>query len=166
MSSLLTISTASVIVDAITIALTFTKADIFYSSPDLYEWYEKYRFAAAILDILILVIGFGIIDYVANKLKIKQFSAMYYILGVALQVIHDMLFYGLITIIPKGYDIFDFFKKYAKNDGVWAIIGDSLMIITTGLLYSLLKSRKLSTRAEVFLLLVSIYILTYILYLR
>jgi len=165
-SSLLTISTASVIVDAITIALTFTKADIFYSSPDLYEWYEKYRLAAVILDVLILVLGFHIIDYVAKRLKIRQFSIPYYILAVILQIIHDTLFYGFFTILPPGYDIFDFFKKYAKNDGMWAIVGDSLMIITTGLFYALLKSKKLSQQTEVFLLLLSIYVLTYILYLK
>ena len=165
-SSILTISTAAVIIDAITVASTFTKSDIFYKSETLYEWYEKYRIGAAVLDILILVIGFRIIDYVSEVLRIKKFSINYYVLAVVLQIIHDLLFYGMVLVIANGYNIIDFFKKYAHEDGVLAIVGDSLMVISTGLLYNFLQSRNMTQSTEALVLLTSIYILTYILYLR
>ena len=168
MSDILSVSSAAVLIDALTVLLTFLDVNLFYNykSVSLLEWYEKYRIAAAALDILILIIGFYIIDYQAKRLKIRKFSRMYYVLMISLQMLHDVLFYLFFTVLPNGLDIFDFFKKYAREDGIHAILSDSLMMIGTAVVYQLIEYLGLSKRNSIMLLLTSIYVLLYILYLK
>ena len=166
MSKILSVSSATVLIDALTVLLTFSDVNFFYKSASLSEWYEKYRIAAAALDVLILIIGFYVIDYQAKRLKIRKFSRLYYVLMISLQMLHDVLFYFFFTVLPNGLDIFDFFKKYAREDGIYAILGDSLMMIGTAMLYQLIEYLGLSRRNSIMLLLTSIYVLLYILYLK
>jgi hypothetical protein len=55
----------------------------------------------------------------------------------------------------------DFFKKYAKEVKEWAIIGDSIMIVSACLISSILAN--LSLNSNIILLLFLVYLLPYIL---
>jgi hypothetical protein len=129
----------------------------------LKEWYEKYTFSAVIADVLIIMIGLLITNKIYYYI-FKDFSLIkFIILAIILQIIHDILFYILITIIPKGKNrMIDTFKDYAKEVSFFAIIGDSLMIIFACILcYYLIK---MDTNINIIILIISLYIMSYMLY--
>jgi hypothetical protein len=103
----------------------------------LKKWYKKFNLSAAIADTLILVIGIIIARFFYGYL-FKEFNIWLFTgLAVVIQIIHDILFYLFFNNIPKGYNyMLDFFKSYAKEVGVGAILGDSLMMILACLLSS------------------------------
>ena len=133
------------------------------NSKVLKEWYRSYNLSAVIADVLIIMIGILITKKIYNYI-FKEFSLIkFIILALIIQIIHDILFYILITIIPKGSNrMIDTFKDYAKEVSYGAIIGDSLMIITACILFNYLE--KMDTNTNIIILIVSLYILPYILY--
>jgi hypothetical protein len=133
------------------------------NSKVLKEWYRSYNLSAVIADVLIIMIGILITKKIYYYI-FKEFSLIkFIILALIIQIIHDILFYILITIIPKGSNrMIDTFKDYAKEVSYGAIIGDSLMIITACILFNYLE--KIDTNTNIIILIVSLYILPYILY--
>jgi hypothetical protein len=129
----------------------------------LKEWYDKYNLAAVISDVLIIML----VLIITNKIYyyiFKDFSIIkFIIIALIIQIIHDILFYFLITIIPKGKNkMIDTFKKYANEISYSAIIGDSIMIITASLLcYYLIN---MDTNTNIIILIISMYIMPYLLY--
>jgi hypothetical protein len=126
-------------------------------------WYDKYTILAVIADVLIIMIGILITNKVYYYI-FKDFSLIkFIILAVILQIIHDILFYILITIIPRGKNkMIDTFKDYAKEVSFFAIIGDSLMIISACLIFYYLLNLDINT--NIIILIVSLYIMPYLLY--
>ena len=131
----------------------------------LKEWYTKYHINAVIADVLIIVIGIILTrlfyPFIFGK---DKFSLFYFIiLAVIIQVIHDILFYIFFTNVPVGYNkMIDTFKDYAKENSYKAIIADSLMIISTSLIASLLASQ--SINFNIIVLIASIYVIVYLIY--
>jgi len=84
--------------------------------------------------------------------------------AVAIQLIHDMLFYLLVILpIPRGHNtIIDLFKDYASENGWGILVVDSLMIGSTVLLGDYLS--RLSVPVVQLTGLSGLYALTYILY--
>lgn len=132
------------------------------NSKVLKEWYRSYNLSAVIADVLIIMIVILITKKIYNYI-FKEFSLnKFIILALIIQIIHDILFYILITIIPKGSNrMIDTFKDYAKEVSYGAIIGDSLMIITACILFNYFE--KMDTNTNIIILIVSLYILPYIL---
>ena len=80
-----------------------------------------------------------------------------------LQITHDILFYIMITSIQKGSNkMIDVFKDYAEEMSYYAIIGDSIMIIASVLIASYLANLDVNT--NIIILIVSLYLLQFILY--
>jgi len=101
----------------------------FIKSRYLEKWYKKYQLSAVLADVLILFIGIIIArffyTYLFRSFSIWKFTG----LAIFIQIIHDYLFYFMFSNIPRGYnEMIDFFKEYAKEVGVGAIMGDSFMI--------------------------------------
>ena len=132
------------------------------NSKVLKEWYRSYNLSAVIADVLIIMIVILITKKIYNYI-FKEFSLnKFIILALIIQIIHDILFYILITIIPKGSNrMIDTFKDYAKEVSYGAIIGDSLMIITACILFNYFEKMDINT--NIIILIVSLYILPYIL---
>jgi len=133
-----------------------------FKSLYLKKWYKKYQLSAVLADILILFIGLIITrflyKYIFSSFNIWKFT----FLAVLIQIIHDLLFYLLFKNSPLGYNkMFDFFKGYAKEVGVKALIGDSFMIVLTCLLSSYFASYSLN--ANIISLIFSLYFIPYIL---
>lgn len=138
----------------------------FLNSEPLSLWYEKFRLSAVIADVFIIVIGFIIARYFYPKI-FKEFSIWKFIgLLLVIQIIHDVLFYIVaIQGTPKGMNkMMDLFKVYAKKSGSGAIIGDSSMMIISGLMAYWLSG--LSDNANIILMIVLVYMIPYILYAR
>ena len=126
----------------------------------LQKWYKKYQLSAVIADVLILVIGIILArffyKYFFTSFSIWKFTG----LAVIIQIIHDILFYLFFRSVPSGYNaMLGFFKDYAKEVGVGAILGDSFMMILACLLSSYFATY--SVNGNIILLIVSIYLFPY-----
>lgn len=133
------------------------------NSKVLKEWYAKYTISAVIADVLVIMI----VLLITNKIYyyiFKEFSIIKFILlALLIQIIHDILFYILISIIPRGKNkMIDTFKDYAKEISYFAIIGDSLMIISACLICYYLINMNINT--NIIILIVALYLMPYILY--
>jgi hypothetical protein len=156
----LPIITAILIVEVITIILSFTHIT---ESNFLRIWYKQYQLSAVLADVSLIFLGVVITRalyyYVFDEFSIVNFV----LLMVVVQVIHDILFYIMITQIPKGTNkIIDILKDYADEISYWAIIGDSAMMVSSALIASYLANFDANT--NIIILAFYIYILQFILY--
>ena len=129
----------------------------------LKEWYSKYNLSAVIADVLVIFIVLILTNYIYNYF-FTSFSIIKFIcLALIIQIIHDILFYILITKIPRGMNkMIDTFKDYANETSYRAIIGDSLMIIMSCLKgYNLIEK---STETNINILIVFLYLTPYLIY--
>jgi len=126
----------------------------------LKRWYDDFGIFAVLADVgiifIVLVIARFLYRYVADTFSIWKFTG----LVVAIQVIHDVFFYQVCTMMPRGINrMIDLFKDYGKEVGVKAIFADSIMVIMTSLFASLLVGESLNT--NILLLLGTGYVLPY-----
>jgi len=131
-----------------------------FKSNYLKKWYHKYQLSAVVADVLILVIGIILsrffYKYIFDSFNIWKFTA----LAVCIQIIHDILFYWLFSSLPYGYnEMLDFFKEYAKEVGLKAILGDSFMMIISCLLSSHFATYSLNI--NIIILIISVYFIPY-----
>tara|TARA_Y200000002_G_C22608293_1_gene632641 strand:- start:732 stop:1247 length:516 start_codon:yes stop_codon:yes gene_type:complete len=160
-SSYLPILNGSIAADLVILFIVYYTP--YFDSFFLKNWYETYRLSAVIADVLILVIGFIITRAIFTY---YGWSWNFYLfLGTILvvQILHDILFYLFFMNVPKGVNnMLDLFKKYAKESGGRAILGDSFMIIITVLLAYLFANY--STNINIISLVVLVYLIPYIIY--
>jgi hypothetical protein len=156
----LPIIAAILIVEVITILLSFTNIT---QSSFLKVWYKKYLLSAVLADVSLIFLGFvitrAIYPYIFDEFSMVNFI----ILMVAIQIIHDTLFYLMLLSIPKGVNrIIDILKDYADEISYWAILGDSAMMISAALIAGYLATFGVNT--NIIILAFFIYILQFILY--
>jgi uncharacterized protein YacL len=130
----------------------------------LESWYKKYTLAAVMEDVLILVIGIVLARFLYKPIFGPTFSIVKFtLLAVFIQIIHDILFFLVFTLIPKGSNkMMDTFKAYAKEVSFNAILADSCMMILTSLLSSYFAS--FSTNTNIILLIFIVYLIPYTVY--
>lgn len=148
------------IVEVITIVLSFTNIT---ESGFLKVWYKKYLLSAVLADVSLIFLGFVITRalyyYIFDEFSIINFI----LLMVAIQVIHDILFYIMITQIPKGTNkIIDILKDYADEISYYAILGDSAMMISAALIAGYIAN--FDANINIIMLAFLVYILQFILY--
>ena len=160
------ILTANIFADLLIIWITFSKVlGGCKSWQILTKWYKKYRLSAMMADILIgviyLLIARQVVDYMNMDISLFGFG----VLAVIIQIICDLLFYVVFTIIPKNHnDMLDLFKDwaaYAKLDALW---GDSILVLVGVVLSSYLNT--LSFDTNIFILIFSMYLIPYIIYMK
>ena len=156
----LPILTAILLVDIIGIILS--NADII-KSKFLKHWYQRFLLSAVLADVLVIFIGVifvrAIYPYIFDKFSIINFI----LLMVVIQITHDILFYIMITLIPRGSNqMIDIFKDFADEVSFNVIIGDSIMVIAVGLIASYLANFDANTNIIIFAVL--LYLLQYLLY--
>jgi uncharacterized protein YacL len=132
-----------------------------FKSKLLRKWYKKYQLSAVIADVLILVIGIILARFFYKYFFLEGFNIWKFTgLAVIIQIIHDILFYWVFKSLPRGYNaMLDFFKDYAREVGVGAILGDSFMMILACLLSSYFATYSLN--ANIILLVISLYFVPY-----
>jgi hypothetical protein len=158
-SDYLPILNAVLLVDIVGIIMSFMGI---IKSVYLRNWYIKYKNNAVIADVLVIVIGI-IITRFFYTLFFKNFHIfLFVLLALIIQITHDILFYVMFSSVPQNKNkMLDFFKKYAREVKEWAIIGDSIMMISACLISSILAN--LSLNSNIILLLFLVYLLPYIL---
>jgi hypothetical protein len=155
----LPIITAILIVDFIGIVLSYSNMLGKY----LRIWYQQFLLSAVLADVLVIfivvIIARMIYYYIFDTFSIINFI----LVMLVIQITHDILFYLMISIIPRGSNkMIDLFKDYADEVSYKAIIGDSIMIIATGLIASYLAN--FDANVNIIILAVFVYLLQYILH--
>jgi hypothetical protein len=132
----------------------------------LNDWYNNFGFTAILSDILIILLGFIIARYIYTTWIKPTYGwnpLIFLALLVAIQVVHDILFYiAIILPIPIGHnEVIDLFKKYSRA-GPKIIGGDALLMLASALVAFYYKSQPshVAVTASVF----ALYNATYILY--
>jgi hypothetical protein len=162
-SDYLPIFTSVLITDLLVILLLNTTI---IKSRVLRDWYDKYNLSAIVCDVLIIFIGFIIARYLFTQFK--QYFGTYslfkfILLAVAVQVVHDLLFYKLFSGVNRGRNrMLDTFKDYGNEVSYKAILADSGMMIFASLLGAYLIGQSLNT--NIIVLIVALYIMPYLLY--
>jgi uncharacterized protein YacL len=158
-SDYLPILNAAILTDVGGIVLLLSKN---IESKYLREWYKKYTLSAVIMDVLILVIG-TILARLIYPYFFSGFSlVMLALLAVAIQIIHDILFAVGFNLIPRGKSgIVDLFQDYGNEIGVWILVADAIMMVSTIVFGSLFAS--LSLHANILLLIGLVYLVPYLL---
>lgn len=157
------IITANIYADLLIIFITFSQ--FFYISASLEGWYKKYRLSAMIADILIGVLYLLLGRFIVYKFGLKVGLTAFAGLCVAVQIFFDFLFFIFFTLVPKGSnDMLDYFKYYAKDVGVNALLGDSFLVIFAVLISALLNSKSYDT--NIVFLIISIYLSPFFVYMK
>jgi uncharacterized protein YacL len=158
-SDYLPILVGVLIVETFVIFFTFATS----RSKVLEEWYKTYNLSAVLADVLIVVIGIIIARFLYPFI-FSQFSIWQFIgLALCVQIIHDILFYNFFSLFPSGNNrMIDTFKKYAKEIGGSAILGDSLIIIFSCLVAS--HSATYDLNLNIIFLILSLYSIPYLIY--
>jgi len=159
-SDYLSILNAVIITDIIVILLLIFGI---IKSKVLIQWYRELTLSAVIADVLIIVIGI-ILTRVIYPYIFSSYSLWKFIfLAVVIQCTHDILFYFFCTAVPRGKSrILDIFKNYGTEVGGGAIVGDSLMMISSILIATYLKNTTLNT--NIITLIAAVYLVPYLIY--
>ena len=144
------------------IGIILSKSNIIKSNY-LKLWYKKFLLSSVLADVLIILLGIIFVRAIYYYI-FTTFSIINFILLMAvIQIIHDILFYIMISIIPRGSnEMIDIFKDYADEVSYYAIIGDCLMVIAIGFLASYLANFNANT--NIIILAIFVYLLQYFLY--
>jgi len=161
MQDYLPILNGALLVELIVLYLSLTQKN----GGSLLAWYKKYRLSAVLADVLVVVLGIVvtrfIYPYIFTGFSIFKFVSLL----VVVQIIHDILFYGVFSSIPRGKNqMLDLFKDYAKGAGINAILGDDLIVIFSAIFASLLAANSVNT--NIVILLFTLYFLPYFLYIQ
>ena len=128
-------------------------------SQKLKEWYKKYGILAVMSDVAIIWLVFFGVKYFTGLTGISLLLAI-----LAAQIAHDFAFYVAFRAIPQGSsESMDFFKEYANEIGVKAVIGDSMMMVCAFVIHWLLSMAVTNSSLQMLLLGVSIYLVPYFL---
>jgi hypothetical protein len=133
---------------------------VFPLTKSLSTWYADFGLNAVGMDVLVIVLGIAL-----AKLLFPAASGLTLIgIAVAIQIVHDLLFYLIILMVPPGQNrVMDLFKQYAA-EGSWKIIlADSAMVAAS--VYGMELLDAVFTDDQVlFTGLLGLYSLLYILY--
>lgn len=120
-------------------------------------WYAKFGMSAVGADVLIIVLGIGL----AKMLVPAAHGWLLVQISVLIQLIHDILFYGLILAIPSGHNaMIDIFKSYSAEGGWKILAADSAMVASSVLLMEWLNGWEWTEFAGI----LAVYALLYIVY--
>lgn len=160
------IITSNIYADLLIILITFSGIlGVGKSWKILEKWYKSYRLSAMLADILIGVIYILITRYLVYYLKLQPDLFMFGVYAVIVQLIFDFLFYLFFNNLPKGAnDMLDFFKEWAKHAKLDALWGDSCLVIFAVIVSAYLNT--LSFDKNIFLLILSLYLTPYVIYMR
>jgi len=158
--------TATLFVDLVVIFMAkYPTATPLFKVGALNEWYDKFGITAVGSDVLSILIGIMFARYIYTGFG---FKGPFWFIAILLlfQLAHDVFFYVAVILgLPKGHNaMIDVFKKYATENGYKILVADSLMMISTVVLGSILKG--LDYHWTIATSFITLYSLTYVIYTR
>jgi len=155
----LPIVTAACIVDTVGLFVWRYTAD---ADGPVNTWYDEYGITAYIADITSMVIGIMLTQIVVTAMGGPWSPFLFCVVAVVIQMIHDIVFGNVIVpAIPTGHNtIIDLMKRYATMQGAgYVLLVDAIYMILTALI-----AMSITTKQAWPLLIVTLYVTTYILY--
>uniref|UniRef100_A0A6C0B2H1 Uncharacterized protein n=1 Tax=viral metagenome TaxID=1070528 RepID=A0A6C0B2H1_9ZZZZ len=141
-SDYLPILNGALITDVIVMSLSLSG---YINSEALKIWYKSYGLSAVLADVLILVIGLIIARWLYNMFFKSRSLFSFILVALGVQLTHDLVFGKIIDFMPeKTSNIFNTFKQYTHEHGMQILFADSLMIISTIILGSLMAAYDLN----------------------
>jgi hypothetical protein len=143
---------------------TFRKYHRFWGNT-INEWYDKFGMVAIMLDVIIVLIGFWITQWLYKHFfttfELWKFIGLFLIV----QIIHDLLFYFLIIRSSKGSNvILDLMLNYGNKHGALTVVGDSLMVVLAIIMTYWYLSANVDFGTYILILLLSLYLIGFLLY--
>ena len=156
----LPIITGALITDMIVLVIILAG---YINGKSIKEWYITYGLSGVLVDTLSITIVIILVRFIYPFLFTNYSLLLFLVLTCAVQVTHDLLFYLFFKTIPRNNSpIMDIFNDYATEYGYLILRTDSLMMISTVLIGSYLAT--LNTNSNIIILIVSLYILPYLLH--
>jgi hypothetical protein len=157
---LLDIVAANLTADLLIISVAFYSG-LVRSTSLLLTWYTQYGLSAVLMDTLIGVIymsiGFEILQTLQDR-RLVYFG----LISVAVQWVGDLLFYVFFRLVPPRKNaVLDFFKAYAAEAQLGALLGDTFLVVFAVLLSSALALVR-TERYVVYVLVVAAYAVPYV----
>ena len=145
---------------------TFRKFPRFWGDT-INEWYDKFGIIAISLDVIIVLIGFWIAQWLYKTLFGNEKFQLWKFIGIFLivQIIHDFLFYFIIIRTSKGNNaILDLMLNYGNKHGALTVVGDSLMVVLAIVMTYLYLNSNMDFGTYILILLLSLYLIGFLLY--
>jgi len=130
----------------------------------LKRWYDQFDLSAVIADVLVIVLGILIAQYIYTEFFKSYGPLAFLVIIVLVQIIHDILFYvGVIQTVPfRQNKVMDIFSDYAKEAGARIIAGDAVLMLASVTIAA--ASLHLSTPLFAFLGILAVYVVPYAIY--
>lgn len=152
--SLTALVTATAWVDFVTIVLS----KIFDLTKSLRSWYPTFGMNAVGADVFIIVLVIYLVQLLFPGISGWNLVGAAVLLG----IVHDVILYGIIQIVPAGQNaIMDLFKRYAV-EGSWRIIVADAILVTSSVLLMEYLDNNVSDAWIAFWGLLALYALIYI----
>ena len=113
----------------------------YFKIDTLDKWYNEFGIFAVGSDVLSILIGIMVARYIYTALGLQ--GPLYFIGALVLfQLFHDLFFYFFVVVpMPTGHNkMIDVFKEYGIENGPKILVADALMMVSSVLVGSLLKS--------------------------
>ena len=137
---MLALLNAALVTDLVVIALTI----YVFQSKTLTQWYREFGIGAVIADVLILVLVVWLAKLSQGNLLVTACIA------VGIQLTHDLLFGAFIQQYQGKSPILNVFKGYAKEHGVYILVADAMMILSTVILEQVFSMSRYNEILSVF----------------
>jgi len=127
----------------------------------LKDWYDQFGLSAVLADVLIIVLGILMAQYIYTEFFPSYSPILFLLLVVLIQLVHDVLFHvGVIQMVPQGQNrIIDIFKRYADENSWKIIVGDAILMLGSTAVAA--ASVQLSPPLFVFLGILTVYAIPY-----
>jgi len=127
----------------------------------LKDWYDQFGLSAVLADVLIIVLGILMAQYIYTEFFPSYSPILFLLLVVLIQLVHDVLFHvGVIQMVPQGQNrIIDIFKRYADENSWKIIVGDAILMLGSTAVAA--ASLQLSPPLFVFLGILTVYAIPY-----
>jgi hypothetical protein len=155
---------AVLVVDVIVIFLSkYPSNNPTFNVSSLNEWYTKFGLSAVASDVLSILLVFMVTRYIYTTMNLKN-PLLFLLILVLFQVAHDIFFYTQVILkMPEGHNqMIDVFKSYADENGAKVLVADAIMMVSSAVLASALKSSE--GHVTIATLLITLYSMTYIIY--
>jgi len=129
----------------------------------LKKWYTLCGISAILADIMIITLVIVVGRFIYSYLFSYYSIALFLLIVIAVQLVHDTLFYWFFSAVPRGFNVvLDIFKDYAKECGYSILLADAVVLVCTILYGSYLATLSLNMNILHFLMI--LYFIPYTLY--
>lgn len=130
-------------------------------------WYKHFGLVAVIADVGIILLGFAVSRYAFLAYGTASYTpwsnaAIFSCTLLWLQIVHDLAYYHIFVkrvLSTSTNGIVLFMRKYGSEGELWPVVGDSIMVVASGLLAHALS--RVAPHVSVAMLIAALYVVPY-----